>query len=560
MQRRLVNWAFGTFGALVCGLVPTLAQEQLIFEQSGDVQRMEHTYDAGGFSYRMVGDDFVVWHGATLTRLEVQGGYPEGRVQPLSEIVVTIFVDVDGFPDPDRPMYTQSFRNPDKDMDGDMELNFASVSLEGGEYWLCVFERFAETTPDPPAWSWKGGTGVTFGHDYVVTEGLGPGPGTWGYSNESGAQAPAPGRLYFRLYGVPAGERPVAPRFITPDFVWKKGDGSVEILLPHPNSDGFFSLPSTQLAYEISITVDCTPRFTQTVTPDSFPYLYTLPVSAPAGPYQIRIARGWVDSNKRDMFGEAQIISGPSRADKNEQISTEVSDIDRWLFHVPRVAGGFEGTIVFSNPFPELPAVLWVAGFDAFGEYVSGTQTGIAVIGQKAELLVYDDGSGKQALFDAAFTDEISHLGLFEANGKKTVQVSMTYQSLTPGALSASVNETDLALGGSVGSSFVMDARESDVFWDGVALLNLTGNTESRVFVSQRRTSDHGLLGRIQIASVAPGAKNLQVISDLFPFTPGTYYTIDTGTTMELLQVVGLRGTLPPQSPLLVSSSIAKTR
>ncbi len=144
-------------------LIPAIAQEQLIFEQKGDPERLNASYDAGGFSYSIVADDFVVWHGATLTRLEVEGGYTQGRTQPIGELVVQIYVDEDGLPDPERPMYTQSFRNPDNDMDGDFQLNFASVSLEDGEYWLCIFERFLETSADPPAWAWAGAKGVSYG-------------------------------------------------------------------------------------------------------------------------------------------------------------------------------------------------------------------------------------------------------------------------------------------------------------------------------------------------------------------------------------------------------------
>jgi len=327
-----------------------------------------------------------------------------------------------------------------------------------------------------------------------------------------------------------------APTFITPDHLWINENNRLEILLPNPNADGIDPTGAENIRYNIRIMIGCSEFYSTVIESSVYPRVFRLAFEVPFGDYEVNISR-LTSFFKRDE-SEGTVLVGPSGTSA-AAISSDFLEIDRWLLHVPKVAGGFIGRVTFNNRFPQLPATIWVAGFDSQGQLVSGTQKEVVVIGQNPVADIYGNDT---ALFTNAQQDQISHIGLYEPNDNRYIETSITYRSIQEGALEASASEVSFFGGSAVGRSFSMEARKSETFWDGVAVLNLAGLMPTEVSVVLRKIDDGSEIASTSLGTIDAGGKGLFVISDFFDFDPNAYYTIESDQTNRTFQVLGLRG------------------
>lgn len=352
-----------------------------------------------------------------------------------------------------------------------------------------------------------------------------------------------------------------APTFINERNVWVGEDLRIRVLLTDPNSDGWAQAQETPLVYVIRLVQDCEVTFEVELNPSTYPVAYEIPRGIPLDPYEIHVlrkTRGTTKDGEQESTGS--VIVGPPRDSGPTVISTNFTEIQRWVLHVPKRAGGFQGWLTFQNRFPTLPSTLWVAGFDASGAYINGTARPLQILGLRAEIPIYATQGGKASLFSENMTDQVSHIGLMEQGNLKNLRVSITYQNISdPDALTASLLESDFASGEALGSSFTMEARKSENFWDGAAILNLSGNQSAQVEIVQRKHQGDVEMGRASLGTIAPGQKSLTVISDLFGFCGDCYYNIEAADPKAKVSILGLRGSLVGTA-VLVGSEVQKKR
>ncbi|MCB1050714.1 MAG: hypothetical protein KDC71_08940 [Acidobacteria bacterium] len=350
------------------------------------------------------------------------------------------------------------------------------------------------------------------------------------------------------------------PLYLGEENVWIDGQGNLVFFLPDPNADGKANNISANLVYEVQLMIGCQTVYSDVFSSASYPALFKPSWIVPSVPYTLDVARIDLAAANKDGENEGAVIVGPLAGSGFTQLPKDPVEIKRWLLHMPKLGGGFEATLVFNNRFPDLPATIYLVGFDQNGVLVPNSQKSVAVVGQRPQTKLYRDNSGKSYLYDTSFVDKISHLGLIELNGNRLVQVSVVYRSTVANALSASVTETDLDKGDSVGREFSLNARESSVFWDGVAVLNLTGKVNVQVTVEQRRRSDDTILATKALGTIGPGQKMLSVLSDSFPFQQDSYYAFTTASAGQQIQILGLKGTLQENPPLMVTSPVVKKK
>ena len=125
-------------------------------------------------------------------------------------------------------------------------------------------------------------------------------------------------------------------------------------------------------------------------------------------------------------------------------------------------------------------------------------------------------------------------------------------------SLTATLAEQSFQTGDTVGSAFVMEARKSTAYWDGVAITNLTSPVDTQVDVVLRSLTDGQEVARSTLGSIVPGQKRLFVLSDLVPFTDNAYYTLEKQGQGGSFQVLGLRGSTVQEPALLVGSEVSK--
>lgn len=349
-----------------------------------------------------------------------------------------------------------------------------------------------------------------------------------------------------------------APVFIGEENVWVNDAGKLELFLPDPNADGWDPSGGADLSYYVQLRQNCVDFFDLWISGDLFPQWVTLDaVDLIFDDYEIVISRS-NDLSKDTSPGT--VIVGPPESAVSAGLPDEFIEFDRWMLHAPKIAGGFTGTLVVDNLFPELPVRVWVSGFDEAGDLVANSQVSVVVVGQRGSIPLYQDGTTKPALYPSAMTDRISHLALFEEGNRHLTRVALTYQNLSEDALAATVEEERIRSGAAAGTQFTVEARKSANYWDGVAILNLTGFLTTDVRISQKRLGTGEEIAWVPLGSVAPGHKLLAVISDFFAFEPDTYYEVDSTKTDARLQVMGLRGSTTAEKPLLVGSQVFKLR
>lgn len=343
------------------------------------------------------------------------------------------------------------------------------------------------------------------------------------------------------------------PSFIDESWLWAE-KGRARLVLPDPNSDGWDRFGSAQLAYFIRmLEPGCPdqPLFETEYSSPTWPIQFAIPVPIPATPYEVEISRV-LKNSKGGSRSSGTVLVGPPNNNVT-QISTQALEIKRWILHVPRKSGGFSGTLVMQNRFPDLPARLWVAGFDQAGQFVAGSAKALTVIGRRAEIAIYPEAG--TSLFPEEMTDAVSHLGLFEEYDRTNLGVAITYSRAgDPRGLTATVPEADLRKGQANGTVFSLESRTSPLFWDGAALLNLTQSSPTEIVAHQRNLADDAIQASISLGAIEPGAKKLVVLSDLFPFCADCYYSLETTQNKRSLQLLGLRGTLGTANTVLVES------
>lgn len=349
------------------------------------------------------------------------------------------------------------------------------------------------------------------------------------------------------------------PLYLSDESVWVDGDGKLNFLLLNPNADGLVTNPSARVIYDISLNLGCNELYSDQFSATGYPALFQPNWKVPSQPYEIHISRIDLASSKRDG-GSGTVLVGPPLGSGFSQVPSDPVEIKRWLLHMPKLASGFEATLTFHNRFPDLPASVYVVGFDAAGKVVANSQKKVAVIGLRPQTKLYRNVPGEPFLYESSFKDKISHLGIVELGGTRYVSLSLSYKSLTTDAMSATVAEADLEKGGTVGSQFLLGARESLLFWDGVAVLNLTGKKAVQVHVNLHKRADDSLLESKALEDVPPGSKRLVVLSDLFFFQPDTYYSVETASSGQQIQVLGLKGTLVEIPPLMVTTPVVKKK
>ncbi len=347
-----------------------------------------------------------------------------------------------------------------------------------------------------------------------------------------------------------------APSFITEANISMNVDRIIEIFLPHPNSDGLDPTGTVNFRYIIRIMDGCEEIFVAIVEQGVYPYLWRSRFPLFNDNYQIQIARQSTQFKKETSPGTVLVGPPPS----NPAISGNHLEIGRWLLHVPRKGGGFEGEMVFNNRFPTLPSTIWLAGFDALGNLVPNSQVPIQILGHRPVISIYGNANSGTAIYPAALEDKVSHIGLFESNNSRFIQAAITYKSIDDDSLTATVQEAVFADGEAVGKTFAMEARKSTAYWDGVAITNLSAPSPIEIDLVLRSLTDNQIIQRQSLGSVAPGEKKLHVISDLVPFDDNAYYTLEQTSEGGTFQVLGLRGSNMQDPPLLVGSPLSKVQ
>lgn len=351
-----------------------------------------------------------------------------------------------------------------------------------------------------------------------------------------------------------AGGTLTAPLFIGEQNVWVDESGLLKVWLPDPNADGWDPTGRVPLVYRVKVREGCQDVWSTVVSAEAYPFVFTSDAPVNLDQYDVVVSRETAGANKDISPGT--VIVGPAPGAVTSDVPEDRFAYDRWVMHLPRKSGGFDGAFVFANRFPETPAKIYLTGFDQDGQVVENGQRVALVLGPRAQMDLY--GAEDEAVFPSELQDLISHVGLHEEHGQSTVEVSISYRHVEEGGLTATLPEADLKRGLASGSAFVVEARKSERFWDGVAILNLRQTESVFVNAEQVRVDDGTVLNARTIGPIGAGSKELVVLSSLFSYQPGTYYRLESAENDEAIQVMGLRGSNDAETPLLVGSHVFK--
>ena len=353
---------------------------------------------------------------------------------------------------------------------------------------------------------------------------------------------PASGQLTFldNLFSqVPALE-PTPPRFLGESNFWFDTQGNLKGLLPHPNADGLDPTGSAELAYQLTLETDngvvYGPEFFE-----AGPWPMVMDVAAnliPEDPFYIGFARVTGDSGKRAEPPPKILIRSPQKTPQDPGVPRLYR---RWLVHLPRIAGGFGGTIQVANPNPEDPVTVVLRGYESDGSFLAMETVEVAP-SEDARFELY--GQGETGIFSAeSLVDRISHLAIWEA--QNTSQVSLQYLALNSG-FGVWVDEINLDTQPVSGSLFKMDgATPNGTYYDGVAVLNLSGALTPEILVN--RFDEMGNpAGTLSLGNLPPGSKLISALSFAFDgFVANPTYQIEaiSPSGQTSIQVLGLSGT-----------------
>ena len=334
------------------------------------------------------------------------------------------------------------------------------------------------------------------------------------------------------------------PRFVTEANVFVTEENQLGIFLPNPNTDGINSDGSLDLSYLLAIEQDCFIELNQEISFPTWPQ--TIRISRnqiPVDNYLIRLARkGTLANSKDEIISDATIIPGPRLSDVPLPPPENALEFDRWLFHIPRNAGGFSGTIRVNNPNLQDTANVLFVGYHADGDVLFSEIKSIdpGAINQYA---IYAEGQSGLFGDDPTAADQVSHVAVWERSD--LTQISVRYISNRSG-YGVFVDENDLSLGEQSGSEILIEgATPNQDYFDGVAILNLKSDFAAQITVTRIGT-DGSQQGEITLGRLEPQMKMLSVLSDAFqPFMADASYlirSVDDNQAPVPIQVLGLSG------------------
>ena len=324
---------------------------------------------------------------------------------------------------------------------------------------------------------------------------------------------------------------PDAPTFIDETNFFIGSDGSLICIYPDPNSDGSNVDGLDNFSYLTYLLVDCQivegpVLIGQNDGGDTWPKVVVLASEdLPNQPFTIQVSRIY----EGQTTSEAPVIEIQGPSAPSETIPTNFRGYKRWLLHMPRQAGGYQGLFRLINANP-LPAEVTLAGFDEAGNLLRAVQLTVPERG-----IMYQDLYGN-GLF-AEFTDRISHVGIYEPN--KLTDVWFQYQNIAS-RYNSWVPEVLLDEGLATSSTLEMESRGDDRYTDGVVVLNLSNAQATQPFAVQRDRSSGSVLAEVQLDVIPPGGKLRVILSDLFPFQSNSVYRFETRNNRETIQALGL--------------------
>jgi len=317
------------------------------------------------------------------------------------------------------------------------------------------------------------------------------------------------------------------PRFINNSHFIRNAVGDLICLLPNPNSDGMLE-SDEGYGYVISIRNGCfyIPGLANMrVDSLDWPREVEIPGDSLPDDYVIIIAR-----RKQGLSNSSEVlITGPA-GDPQRSDSLATSHA-RWFFHLPKVSGGFKGTLKAVNGNPSSSNTITLNAFDADGDH-RVTDSLTLEPGETAYFSLY--GNETNSLF-SGWLDQLSHLSISDDKGWTKFYLEYTSIESEYGSWTEEVDLSQEA-----GSDrFEMEARSGRASSDGVAVLNLSSSQSVRIWVRHfDRTGD--LMGSRSLGRLAPGAKTLAVLSDLFPYQEDAKYTIEAQDSGHPIQVFGI--------------------
>ncbi|MCB1050715.1 MAG: hypothetical protein KDC71_08945 [Acidobacteria bacterium] len=345
------------------------------------------------------------------------------------------------------------------------------------------------------------------------------------------------------------------PSFVDESSLSLTSSNRLELFLVDPNSDGWDRFGQEQLGYNLSIVQGCDTLYSTTVMSSDYPVRFEVPFNLPTSAYTVELARTVVGGKRDGMTSNGTVLVGPVPGSGSQTLPTDFASLERWLLHVPKVGGGFKGEVFLENRFPDLPATIYLVGFNANGVRVGNVKL-LTLVGSSAAIPIYPDG-GREGLFEEELLDQVSHLGLWEPGNKKWVTGFIQYRSASAAnPLPALLKEQAFDQGQKVGTVFSVQARSSENYWDGVAILNLRSSQNVQVAAVLRKIAGDTEVGRVNLGTIGPGKKLLSVLTNQFPYQADTYYSLEA--TQGSFQVVGLRGNLV--STLMVESEVVKKK
>lgn len=322
-----------------------------------------------------------------------------------------------------------------------------------------------------------------------------------------------------------------AMRYVQANAFYRRADGSILASLLGPNQDGLREDNMDELLVRVG-TIRNGEVLSQSEGNEgdsNFPYsVFIADDQAPAGAY-IFYARAWA-SNPIATQSPRTFFPIPHSGDPALSSSSYL-DLDRWLLHVPKNAGGFNSTVKAINRTSR-PGNMTFFGFSADGQLLSQVTKSVPAL-TTTYWKTY--GTGSNVLFPG-FTDLISHIGIRESDSGSELWMQTQANTTKFGAWSKEVN---LSQQEALGRVVEMDPSDAQ-YIDGVALLNLRSKNALPVTLVQLDATTHAIVAEAQIGSVPAGGKLLALLADHVVYRANTVYRFETRDPQRSVQVLGL--------------------
>ena len=312
-------------------------------------------------------------------------------------------------------------------------------------------------------------------------------------------------------------------------------NGDLEGLYPNPNSDGIDPDGSSGLSYQWSLEKNGTTVAGPTaVAGDSWPAAATIAADqVPEYPFFIEVARV-----AGDQSASVKILA-PRAGQTDPGV---LRAYRRWLIHVPRQAGGFDGRLRFTNHHPSRTAQVLCVGFSLSGQRLVEEVVSVAPSSEGTRTLYAQGDSGIFA--SPEFLDQVSHIAVWE--DQPLARVSLEYVSRASG-FGVWTDEYDFDVEPVVGARFRLSGgAPNENYWDGMAIANLTSGVAAEVRI-RRFAADGSAAGEVSLGTLLPGEKRLSVVNFEFDdFLPRATFEIEAlgATGAESIQILGLSGIL----------------